>query len=448
MSIIDEVSKVREGMYILNPIASLGMTVPAKIFVSDQIFSTLEYDVWAQIAKACSLEGVNEVAITPDTHVGAGVPIGCVAASETHLYPEAAGYDISCGLAFLETDIHISKLADKSSRRKLIEDIEKRVPSGVGSHRSEFQRKINSGMTQDILRYGAQVLENVKSVGNYHERTHLPIEKDFNIPDKAADKLSQLGSLGGGNHFQEIQVGSDGLICAMIHTGSRGFGWQIADEFFKMTPKSQMTILKYDSEEGQRYWNLHNMAANFAIANRVLILDAIIAALQEQFPDANYKRVYEISHNIIQKEFGRFIHRKGATRAFTGELMKGTEFEKTGHPIIIPGSMAEGAAILYASPNAKESMYSINHGSGRVMSRGAAKRKLDQKEANDWMDNIVQEFDGVKVESILINSRDVPIDESRMCYKDLDTVLQSVEMSGLATVNKRIWPIATVKGNE
>jgi len=232
----------------------------------------------------------------------------------------------------------------------------------------------------------------------------------------------------------------------MIHTGSRGFGWNIANHFFKMDKDLKchrdLIALEYNSNLGQNYYNLHNMAANFAIVNRYLIIEAIKESLNEIFKNCESELVYEISHNLVQQEFGKFIHRKGATRAFP--TMDGKE----AHPIIIPGSMADGAALLIGLEGAKESLYSINHGSGRVFGREHAKRTLNQNTINEYMANIKQTFNGIEIEGILVNGRNVPMDESKDCYKNLDKILNAVEVSGLAKVIDRMYPIAVIKGDE
>jgi tRNA-splicing ligase RtcB len=190
---------------------------------------------------------------------------------------------------------------------------------------------------------------------------------------------------------------------------------------------------------GKQYWALHNQAANFAIGNRILIGQAVCDALMDVF-GGEAKIFYEISHNLIQEEDGKLVHRKGATRAFPKghASLKGTRWEETGHPILIPGSMATGSAILYAEPGASESAFSVNHGSGRVMSRGKAKKTLNQVLIDNQMEKA----------GILINTRNTPIDESGPCYKDLNKVLKTIETAGLAKVAHRMKPVACIKGND
>ncbi|MFL5320042.1 MAG: RtcB family protein, partial [Myxococcaceae bacterium] len=294
-------------------------------------------------------------------------------------------------------------------------------------------------------RYGAKALGRTSAVT---ERSYIPVEDDrVDIPTRSWDKRGQLGSLGGGNHFTEMQVDEQGKVWVMLHTGSRGFGWNIAKHFFVegaaqlgLQRRSEDNVwLDAESALGRSYWNLHNMAANFAVANRLMIGEAVCDALEAVF-GGTAEIYYEISHNLIQKEDGKFVARKGATRAFPAghPSLKNTVWKDTGHPILIPGSMETGSAILFAEEGAAKSIYSVNHGSGRRMSRGEAKRVLNQKETDARLAR----------EDILLNTRNTPIDESGPCYKNLDDVLATVEMAGLAKVHKRLRPIAVIKGND
>jgi tRNA-splicing ligase RtcB len=181
------------------------------------------------------------------------------------------------------------------------------------------------------------------------------------------------------------------------------------------------------------------MAANFAIGNRMLIGEAVCRALMDVF-GGQASIYYEISHNLVQRESGRFVHRKGATRAFPGghPFLRGTAWEKTGHPILIPGSMSTGSAILFAKEGSRESIHSVNHGAGRCMSRGAARKTLDQRKIDAEMAEA----------GIVLNTRNTPIDEAGACYKNLDVVLDAVETAGLAEVKVRLRPVACIKGND
>jgi len=307
-------------------------------------------------------------------------------------------------------------------------------------------RKVPSKLLPEVIRHGAKALGQSHDVA---ERASLPVDDDrVDVPKRAWDKRDQLGSLGGGNHFCEMQVDGEDRVWVMLHTGSRGFGWNIARQFFVEGAQAlglaggrneDHVWFDADSTMGRAYWNLHNMAANFAIANRIVIGEAVCEALEAVF-GGEARVYYEISHNLIQREGGRFVARKGATRAFPAKhpSLKGTAWEATGHPILIPGSMETGSAILFAEAGAAESLYSVNHGAGRRLSRTAARRELSQKDTDLRLAK----------KGVVINSRNTPIDESGPCYKDLDQVLGAVETAVLAKVERRLRPVACIKGND
>jgi tRNA-splicing ligase RtcB len=426
------------------------MNTDAHLFLSDKLLfgdgtqenPGLEENVFDQVVNAASFPGATRVAVTPDCHLGYGVPIGTVVETEGTLLPTAAGYDIGCGMVQLRTSLTVEQVADPVKRRRWIDQVIGRIGVGVGESPS---KALHKKTFDEVIRHGAKALGRTGSVT---ERLYLPVEDDrVAIPERAWGKKDQLGSLGGGNHFTEMQVDEDGRIWVMLHTGSRGFGWNIAKTFFVqgaahlgLTRHSEDFVwLDADSQLGKDYWNLHNMAANFAVANRLLIGEAVCAALESVF-GGTADIYYEISHNLIQKEAGKFVARKGATRAFPAKhpALKGTTWEHTGHPILIPGSMETGSAILFAQPGAEASVYSVNHGSGRRLSRNEARRALNQQETDRRLADA----------GILLNTRRVPLDESGPCYKSLDDVLESVEAAGLARVEKRLRPLACIKGED
>ena len=450
MGWIQRLEKVAEGHYVLPKTKT--MRVDADLFLSDKLLYGdgadnlgLEEAVFDQVVNAASFPGVTRVAVTPDCHVGYGVPIGTAVETEGILLPTAAGYDIGCGMVQLKTTLTAEDVADKEKRRRWIDEVIQRIAVGVGASRAQKQRHISPKAFAEVVRHGAKALGRNASTT---ERDFIPVEDDrVDIPARAYDKRDQLGSLGGGNHFTEMQVDQDGRVWVMLHTGSRGFGWNIAKHFFVegaralgLKSRSEDFVwLDADSKLGREYWNLHNMAANFAVANRLIIGEAVCAALEEVF-GGTADIYYEISHNLIQKEAGKFVARKGATRAFPKghPALKKTAWEHTGHPILIPGSMETGSAILFAEEGAAKSIYSVNHGSGRRLSRGEARRLLQQDETDRRMAEA----------GILLNTRNTPLDESGPCYKNLDDVLESVELAGLATVHKRLTPVACIKGND
>ena len=441
MSFKHQAEKVGEGHYRLEK----GVKVPVDVFLDEDLFARSEEEAWRQMATAAAFPGVTRVAVTPDTHTGYGVPIGIAIETEGVLLPTAAGYDISCGMVQLQTTLKADDVRDGAKRREWIKSVTDGIGIGVGHG---GMRSVTNRKFEEVLRHGALALGVSRQNS---ERDFIPVDEDVDVLDRASEKSGQLGSLGGGNHFCELQVDEDDAVWAMIHTGSRGYGYRTAEHYFQEGAealglrKGQRDLVWLDagSRLGRAYWNHHNMAANFAIANRLLIGQQVCRALEDVF-GGTANVFYEISHNFIQEEgkpgSRRFVHRKGATRAFPKghHALAGTKWEETGHPILIPGSMQTGSAILYAEEGAAKSIYSVNHGSGRLMSRSEARRTLNQAEVNKRM----------KEQDILINTRDVPIDESGACYKDLDQVLGVVESAGLAKVTKRLRPVAVIKGND
>jgi tRNA-splicing ligase RtcB len=272
-----------------------------------------------------------------------------------------------------------------------------------------------------------------------------------------------LGSLGGGNHFIELQRGvgptedplddGGGQLFVQIHTGSRGFGHGLATNYFELArlerPELEKNIdLCYftpDSEHYRGYVNAVAAGANFAILNRLVIYEQVALAFRKVFR-AELELVYELSHNLVQAEhhpeFGDvWVHRKGATRALPAghPALDGTPFTATGHPVLIPGSNRDESYILRPLPPSVSSLYSVNHGAGRRMSRGEASRVLDQRNVNE----------SYRHAGILVNDDgDVPLDESSACYKRSSDVLDAVLAAQLAEVEVRLWPLSSLKGDD
>lgn len=444
MSWTDTLEKAGPAHWVLPRTGT--MRCEAHLFLSEELLfgeagqDAVEEDVLGQIRNACSFPGATRVVLTPDCHVGYGVPIGTAIETEGTLLPTAAGYDIGCGMVQLSTSLSAEDVADPAKRRRWIDAVAQRIGVGVGQR---GRCGLSARDVPEVLRHGAQALGRTNDVA---ERAFLPVDDPHvDIPARAWAKRDQLGSLGGGNHFCEMQIDEEHRVWVMLHTGSRGFGWNIAKETFVsaaarlgLGARSEDSVwLDAESEEGRVYWSLHNMAANFAIANRLLIGEAVCEAIEEVF-GGEASVYYEISHNLIQKENGRFVARKGATRAFPGghPALHGTRWASQGHPILIPGSMETGSAILFARGGAAAALHSVNHGAGRRLSRTQARRSLSQKDTDLRMAKL----------GVLLNTRATPIDESGPCYKNLDAVLAAVEEAGLASVAHRLRPVACIKG--
>ena len=465
MSFKAAVVKHSNNHYVLPKVDE--MRVEAHAFLSEALFSASEEMAWRQIANAASFEGVIGAYMMPDCHTGYGIPVGSVVVTEDTLIQGASGYDISCGVLYMKADLTASSIRSKYERQRWVKEVEKRIATGKGHHRPKLMPTYTKTQADDILRHGAKAIGVDASVC---ERQYIPVPDDVDLTSiqrAYSSVLGQLGSVGGGNHFVEMQCDRDtGEVYIMVHCGSRGYGWQTANHFFYEGAKvrglsekrREDSWVRADEPVGKAYWAHHNSAANFAVANRHIIVSGVREATQEVF-GADVQVYYEISHNLVQEETlllpdgttkKGFVHRKGATRAFPAGHpdLVGTAWEKTGHPCLIPGSMYEGAAILFAGKDAHKSACSVNHGSGRVMARGEAKRKLDHKQEiiDEEMSKVLRTFNGVQVEGIVSNHRHIPLDECGHVYKDLDEVLAVLEAEKIATVSSRLYPVANIKG--
>jgi tRNA-splicing ligase RtcB (3'-phosphate/5'-hydroxy nucleic acid ligase) len=468
MSLKYYAEKVGPSHYVLPRTGS--MRTDAHAFFSEALFAATEESMWQQLAAGASYEGVIGAYLMPDAHSGYGVPVGCVIVTEDVLIQAGSGYDISCGVLYLRAPgLKAAAVADWDARSRWVKAVEERVATGVGSRRPRKMPRFSHRKANDILRFGAKALG---VHGDLCERQYIPVDEgaELDAITRAYDKVvPQLGSVGGGNHFIEMQVDRDsGDVWVMIHCGSRGYGWQTANHFFyegarlRGLPKNRRedSWLRVDEELGRRYWAHHNSAANYAVANRHIIVSGVQESLEEVF-GASAEVYYEISHNLVQEETlllpdgstkRGFVHRKGATRAFPAGHpdLVGTAWEHTGHPCLIPGSMYAGAAILFAEPGASASAFSVNHGSGRLLGRGQAKRQLEA--SHDAIDREMRQVErvlgGVPVRGIVGNTERTPLDECGHVYKDLDEVLDVLQAEGIARVAHRLFPVANLKGTD
>jgi tRNA-splicing ligase RtcB len=439
-------------------------------FLSPGLFDETDEKLWSQAAAAAAYPGVIGFYLMPDTHLGYGIPVGGVLVTDETIVQAGSGYDISCGVVYMKVPgLHASDVADVTRRRQWVREVERRVATGIGSHRPEKAPAVTQALVDDVLEHGAKALE---VSADLCERQYIPVEADFDrrrIASAYGKAKSQLGSVGGGNHFIEMQADeATGGVFVMVHCGSRGYGWQTANHFFYAGAelrglaknRREDSWLHRDEPLGKLYWAHHNSAANYAVANRHLIVHGVREATQTVF-DADVEVFYEISHNLVQEETlvlpdgttrKGFVHRKGATRAFPAGHpdLVGTPWESTGHPCLVPGSMIDGAAILFPQPGAYRSGCSVNHGSGRRLARGEAKRTLESKhdEIDREMATVTRTLGGVKVTGVVSNQRRTPLDECGHVYKRLDDVLAVLEGEGIARVAHRLYPVANLKGTD
>lgn len=459
-----------------------GAAAPISMFVDDELFDLVESEVFDQARDTANTPGVERVFVLPDCHTGYGAPIGCVVISTDRVIPGPVGFDIGCGMAVYLTRVPAETLRDRLARRRVIEAIDRGIAMGEGRS-AQHGVALGEDLIADVIADGAIALVKHGLVPpTWSRRCERPrhghpdpgigsVTLD-EIPQRARRGFAQLGTLGGGNHFielQEVRLSDDpalldiayrwglfdGQMIVMVHSGSRGFGhglgqWAFAefrnanDALGERYTHHELVHAAVKSDLGTQYLRFVAAGANYALCNRLLMARVVKEALESELgPNVGVDLLYEISHNLAQwepDEAGRdvLVHRKGTTRAFpTGHrMLVGTPWLETGHPVITPGSMGTYSAIQVGLPGAAASCYSINHGSGRRLSRSAARKTLDQAQIDADLD----------ASDILVNHRHAPIEEAPAAYKDLDVVLRSVEAFGLAAVVAKCYPIASMKG--
>jgi tRNA-splicing ligase RtcB len=452
-----------EGYFRLRT-ADIAADVEVRLFLTDALLREAEPTLYKQIVNATRFPGAKLVAITPDAHYGYGVPVGCVILTDRADGAVAmgpVGFDIGCGMMSARSDVPVAK-ATPDRKLDFNRAVMERVTMGAGGtslrfghlQEKELQAIVRGGAEHYVEKYGATIrLDDIARA----ERHRIPVDDAWDIPwggpGRPERGLDQLGSLGGGNHFIELQSCEEtGTLFVQVHTGSRGFGHGLATNYFAMAKDENPALTELDlgyftpaSRHHRDYLNAVAAGANFAIVNRLVLYEQIAEAFRRVFK-ADLQLVYEISHNLVQAEehpqFGSvWVHRKGATRAFPGghPALVGTMWEQEGHPVLIPGSNRDYSYVLRPLPGAQKSGYSVNHGAGRRMSRGEATRVLDQHKVNEQYRraNILVNLDG-----------EVPLDESAQCYKPVEEVVRAVVDAGLARIEHTLWPLASLKGTE
>ncbi|HBE71345.1 MAG TPA: RtcB family protein, partial [Planctomycetaceae bacterium] len=392
---------------------------------------------------------------------------------------------IKCSMSLLQLDIPEEEVIDRHVRRELISAICQRTPTGTGRgqrsvpkgrpiSRTIGAQAIVEGASESVCQqlgipeHWAVRCEDAYHTGHDGTREALASRLDWLLEqrwmDNFSQKVAQLGSYGGGNHFGEcevVEVGGDdraksiadtfglqdGKLAFLSHCGSRGLGHKLASGQFKSLQgkfKSwdiplpggdrELVYAPLGTPEANAYIDDMSLGANFATVNHLLINALVLEAFQEVFPGAKGELVYFISHNIARREVvdGKraWVHRKGATRAFPGghPALADTPFAMSGHPILLPGNPRDGSAVMVADPGAEKSCYSVNHGAGRIMGRKQAIRSLDQA----VIDSELEQLD------ILSNCRQYPRDEAPAAYKDFNEVLRSVKEAELASEVARL----------
>ncbi len=457
-----------------------GMRTDVLVFTSAALIEQIRRDQsLVQAMNVATLPGIVGSSLAmPDIHQGYGFPIGGVAALDVGygvVSPGGVGFDINCGVRLVRTTL---TQADVRPRLKeLIDQVFRDVPCGAGS---EGRVRIKRGELDSVLRSGARwMVENGYGDTRDAELAEAGGALESAIPNKVSDRakergLPQLGTLGSGNHFLEVQyveqVDDDtaaramgieeGQVVVLIHSGSRGLGHQVCTDYvalmnqvmpkYKITlPDRQLACAPARSEEGQAYLGAMAAAANFAWANRQGIMHFLRGAFRRVFGErTRLDLIYDVCHNIAKLESYHvggqkrevLVHRKGATRAFPpGHREVPPEYRHIGQPVFIPGSMGTASWVLAGRQGAMEETFgSVCHGAGRLMSRTAVRRGKDARQEQRKL-----EARGILVRS---ESRDGILEELPEAYKNVDEVIEVVHHAGLAAKVARLRPMGVIKG--
>lgn len=452
------------------------MNVPAYIYGTREIVESANQEkALAQAVNVACLPGIVDASLAmPDIHWGYGFPIGGVAAFDLNkgvISPGGIGYDINCGVRLLSIGEDPLKLADKIY--EIAAKIFNKVPSGIGSSGAvKLQKRDLKEIAHKGSRWALEAgFATEDDLDKTEENGCMKGADIENVSKRAIERgVPQLGTLGSGNHFIEIQKVTDiydeeaakvfgiekNSFVIMLHTGSRGFGYQICDDSISAmqkavkkygieVPDKQLCCAPINSEEGKAYFSSMACAANFAWANRQMITHLIREVFKESgFDEKEIKTVYDIAHNIgkIEEHNGKkvLVHRKGATRAFAaGSPELPQAYKKYGQPALVPGSMGTASYVLRGTQKTmQETFGSLCHGAGRVKSRTAALKSVNAREIKDSL-----EQRGIK---IFTDSLRTISEESPAAYKDIDAVVSSCEGAGIAEKIARMKPAAVVKG--
>lgn len=475
--------KIGNMQYRIDADSSKGMKVPVTIYADESLLAKMMTDrTILQAINVSTLPGIQSHAVVlPDGHEGYGFPVGGVAAMDAQdgmISPGGVGYDINCGVRLLRTSLTEEVVRPKL--KELVNDLFSSIPSGVGS---EGAVKLNYSQLDEVLVRGVNwAIEHgygTKDDADVCEENGQMRNADPNKVSNTARKRGapQLGSLGSGNHFLEVQkiekvydeeaakrMGiQEGSVTVLIHCGSRGFGHQICSDYLRI---SEQALRKYDislpdkelacvpntSEEGESYRKAMFAALNFAWSNRQMITHWTRKSFERVFrqseSDLDMGLVYDVAHNIAKvenhkidgKERPVVVHRKGATRAFPANRDEiPAKYRDLGQPVLIPGSMGTGSWILLGKPNSMNlSFGSTAHGAGRMMSRSKARRQYTEEQVKKSLSD-----KGIFIKSL---TRDGVVEETPEAYKDVDAVVNVSHELGIATKVAKLVPIGVIKG--
>ncbi len=460
-----------------------GMRVPARLYATEKLLKNMDLAVFDQLTNVACLPGIqNHALCMPDAHSGYGFPIGGVAAFDPNtgvISPGGIGFDINCGMRLLTTNLTVKELQPKL--RMLVDMLFQQVPAGVGCKGfvkltpPEFKKIMQNGAKWCIENgYGWD--EDLERIEDYGCIEHAEPGK---VSDKAISRgIGQLGTLGSGNHYLEIQqaaqifdkktaeklgIFSEDQICVMVHCGSRGFGHQIGTDYLKIfsevmpkyditVPDRELACAPFTSKEGQDYYHAMACAANAAFANRQVILHRIRECFKNVFQktpeEMEMHMVYDVAHNIAKLEEHKLdgkmkklvVHRKGATRCFGPSRKElAPMFRKIGQPVIVGGSMETGSYLLLGTDKALEETFgSTAHGSGRTMSRTQARKEIRGDVLQKEM-----EKRGIYVRTTSYSGL---AEEAGSAYKPISEVVDTMDTAGISKKLVKFIPLGNVKG--
>ncbi|MCS7119359.1 MAG: RtcB family protein [Archaeoglobaceae archaeon] len=458
------------------------MRVPAYFYISRKLMKDLEKDAVEQAANVATMPGIRLASLVmPDVHVGYGFPIGGVAGFDVEegvISPGGVGFDINCGVRLLRSNLKVEEV--KPRIKELIDTLFVAVPSGVGS---EGKITLKDKELEEIFVSGARwALENgygyKEDLERCEENGAMPGARPEVVSRKARDRgRTQLGTLGSGNHFLEVQYVEkvynpevarvfgieEGTVTVMIHCGSRGLGHQVCTDFLEVLdravrkynislPDRQLACAPIKSKEGDDYFAGMAASANFAWCNRQIIAHWVRESFGKVFKrseeDLGLDVIYDVAHNIAKfedhvvdgKKIRVCVHRKGATRAFSaGRIEVPIIYRNVGQPVLIPGSMGTPSYVLVGTEKAmQETFGSTCHGSGRIWSRAEAKRKL--------RDNVVKQ--NLERRGIYVRSAEKGLlaEEAPEAYKISEDVVDVVHRAGISTLVAKLIPLGVTKG--
>ncbi|WP_298519413.1 RtcB family protein [uncultured Methanobrevibacter sp.] len=482
MTIKDNINKIRDNVYEIPGSFNKKMRASGRLYIDDESFEALEEGAIEQIVNVACLPGVQRYSIgLPDIHFGYGFPIGGVAAFSMRngiVSPGGVGFDINCGVRLIKSNLTLADIEEHLD--ELTEKLFKNIPSGVGS---KGKIRLDEGEIDKVLDYGAEwAVENgygwPEDLEVLEENGRMVDADSSIVSDKAKKRgIPQLGSLGSGNHFLEIQEVDEifneevakvfglekGMIVIMVHSGSRGCGHQVCSDYLRQMDKAykkykiqiddrQLACAPLDSKEAQNYIQAMSAAANYAWANRQLMTHWIRETFEEVLgksaKDMEMDIVYDVAHNIVKMESHKvynreedlLVHRKGATRAFgPGREEVPEKYRAVGQPVLIPGTMGTASYVLHGTQTAMDETFgSTAHGAGRILSRSQAKKDYNPDEITGEM-----ESKGIKIKA---TSKHVIAEEAPGAYKDVDSVVRVSDSTGIAKLVAKLKPLAVCKG--